>query len=342
MNCCVQQIRISFGKAMPANSNIGEPHYPEQATLPNTWGGLDQLINASELMIDRPRGSSHPHWPNLIYPLDYGYLKGTKTIDGDGIDVWIGSLEERKMNAVVLTLDLKKRDAEIKLLLGCNPDEEKAILAFYHKSGMIAHLVRRDGELEWLRTRRSVRQFIDQPAPDDLILEIIETANWAPSAHNRQPARFVVLKNRASREQLASALGVDYKQALQADGCSLAEIEAQVSRSYRRIVNVQAAVVLCLDSSQGDSYPDPARQQLEYLMGVQSCALAGGTLLLAAHAAGLAGVWMCAPLFAPQTVTKILGLPESWQPQALILLGYPAKSPPPPERKPVEGIVVFR
>jgi len=196
--------------------------------------------------------------------------------------------------------------------------------------------------MEWLRTRRSVRRFQNRPVPEDLVLKIIETANWAPSAHNRQPARFVVLKNQSGRERLAFALGADFKQALQADGFSPAEIEARTARSYQRIANAPAAVVLCLDTSQGDRYPDTARQQLEYLMGVQSCALAGGTLLLAAHAAGLASLWMCAPLFAPQTVCKTLDLPAAWLPQALILLGYPAKIPAPPERKPVEEIVLFR
>jgi|GEM_PF-85617 len=331
---------------MQANTNNGDTPYAEQAALPNIWAGLDQLVGASKLMIDRPKGSSHPHFPELIYPLDYGYLAGTTTTDGSGIDIWIGSHEERQINAIVLTLDPNKRDAEIKLLSGCNPVEEQTILAFYHRSRMSAHLIRRGGEMAWLRTRRTVRQFqkiadLPRPVAEELISQIIETAAYAPSAHNRQPARFAVLKTLEARERLASALGADFMQALQADGLSPAEVEVQVARSYRRIVDAPAAVVLCLDSSQGDSYPDPARQHLEYLMGVQSCALAGGTLLLAAHAAGLTGVWMCAPLFAPQTVCKTLDLPKAWQPQALILLGYPAKDPAQRARKPLQEIAVF-
>ena len=80
-----------------------------------------------------------------------------------------------------------------------------------------------------------------------------------------------------------------------------------------------------------DRYADPARQNAEYLMAVQSAAMAGQNLMLAAHAAGLAACWMCAPLFCPEVARDALGLPADWQPQGLITLGYaavPAKRRP--------------
>ncbi|OGO18372.1 MAG: hypothetical protein A2Z14_15495 [Chloroflexi bacterium RBG_16_48_8] len=43
------------------------------------WPTIDALIGASEIIIDRPKGSSHPHRPLVIYPLDYGYFKGTQS-----------------------------------------------------------------------------------------------------------------------------------------------------------------------------------------------------------------------------------------------------------------------
>lgn len=197
-------------------------------------------------------------------------------------------------------------------------------------------------KLEWLRSRRSVRHFQSRAVPEDVIRLIIDTANYAPSAHNRQPWRFVVMTSQETRERFALALGAEFRLALQADEYPEEQVEARVSRSYKRIVNSPAAILLCLDSSQGDPYPDAARQHLENLMGVQSCALAGGYLLLAAHALGLAGVWMCAPLFSAQTASTTLDLPESWQPQALILIGYPVKNPPPPERKSFHQVALIR
>ncbi|MHC5721972.1 MAG: inorganic diphosphatase, partial [Nostoc sp.] len=56
------------------------------------WFKLDQLVAASNLKIDRPKGTSHLRYSSFVYPLDYGYLENTRSGDGDDIDVWIGSL----------------------------------------------------------------------------------------------------------------------------------------------------------------------------------------------------------------------------------------------------------
>jgi len=100
------------------------------------WEHLDRLITANRLVIDRPRGSHHPRYPDIIYPLDYGYLEGTTTVDGGGLDVWAGSLPNKSLTALVITVDLHKRDVEIKLLLGCTEAEQQAILEF-HNDGLM-------------------------------------------------------------------------------------------------------------------------------------------------------------------------------------------------------------
>lgn len=94
------------------------------------WNALDQLVNTSEIVIDRPKGSSHPKYPDFVYRLDYGYLKDTSSMDGAGIDVWVGSGEKRA-DAVMCIVDLLKKDSEIKILLGCT-EEEKAIVYETH------------------------------------------------------------------------------------------------------------------------------------------------------------------------------------------------------------------
>jgi F420 biosynthesis protein FbiB-like protein len=236
---------------------------------------------------------------------------------------------------------LTKRDAEIKLLLGCTPEEQAEALDFLNGFTMRAMLVSRLASLDWLRSRRSVRRFLPQPVPRDLLERIIETAAWAPSAHNRQPWRFVVLTTPAARGRLAHEMGLDFRRDLQRDGLSPEDVEAQVERSSQRIRSAPALVLLCLDPTAGDDYPDEARRQAETVMGVQSVALAGGALLLAAHAAGLGGVWMCAPLFAPDAARRALDLPKHWLPQAMILLGYPAAVPPARPRRPLEEVAIF-
>jgi inorganic pyrophosphatase len=112
------------------------------------WTHLDTLVQASELVIDRPRGSGHPRNPAVIYPLDYGYLNGTSGGDGAEIDVWRGSLQEGRLDAVVCTVDLEKRDAEIKLLLGCTRAEQQTICDFHRSAWSAALLVERRSTVE--------------------------------------------------------------------------------------------------------------------------------------------------------------------------------------------------
>jgi F420 biosynthesis protein FbiB-like protein len=195
--------------------------------------------------------------------------------------------------------------------------------------------------LEFLRTRRSVRRFLSDPAPPEILTRLLEAATWAPSAHNRQPWRFVVLENHAARQRLADAMGDDLFRDLISDGIEAKEAERQVTRSRERITSAPAAILLCLDTSSGDPYPDSRRQRAEYIMGVQSVALAGGMLLLAAHAEGLGAVWVCAPLFTPARVQEVLDLPVSWEPQALILLGTPASKPQFRPRHAIEDVAYF-
>ena len=59
------------------------------------WNALDNLVANSEIIIDRPKGTAHPKYPNFIYKVDYGYLKDTSSMDGAGIDVWVGSGEKK-------------------------------------------------------------------------------------------------------------------------------------------------------------------------------------------------------------------------------------------------------
>jgi inorganic pyrophosphatase len=103
---------------------------------PDFWEYLDCLVAGSRLVIDRPKGSCHPGYPNVLYPVDYGYLEGTTTTDRGGLDVWAGTLPEKNLTALVITADLMKKDVEIKLLLGCTSFEQQAILDF-HNNGLM-------------------------------------------------------------------------------------------------------------------------------------------------------------------------------------------------------------
>lgn len=94
------------------------------------WTLLDELVARSEVVIDRPRGSAHPRFPENISPHNYGCLSGTTSGDEQGIDVWLGNSDVKYLDAVLVRADLQKRDAELKLLLGCTVSEQQAIVTF--------------------------------------------------------------------------------------------------------------------------------------------------------------------------------------------------------------------
>ncbi|PIE80702.1 MAG: nitroreductase [Chloroflexi bacterium] len=182
----------------------------------------------------------------------------------------------------------------------------------------------RNPYITWLTTRRSIRRYTPTPIPDALIGQLLTAAIWAPSAHNRQPWRFAVIQNESIKQQLALEMSAKLRTDLQADNVAPELIEKDTSRSYQRITQSPLLILLCLSMIDMDTYLDEKRQQNEWLMAVQSTALAGQNLLLAAQALGLGACWMCAPLFCSDVVKGCLSLPEDWQPQALITVGYPA------------------
>lgn len=189
-------------------------------------------------------------------------------------------------------------------------------------------------------TRRSIRRYRSEPVAKEIIQQLLAAATFAPSAHNRQPWRFVVMPALAPKQRLAAAMGAKLRADLQADGVSPDRIEQDAGRSYQRITNAPVLILVCLTMQDMDSYPDPQRQHHEWTMATQSVAMAGQNLLLAAHAQGLGGCWLCAPLFCPDVVRQALALPPEWQPQGLISLGYPAETKV-KERAPMESRVMW-
>ena len=97
------------------------------------WNALDELVNNSEIIIDRPKGTSHPKYPDFIYRIDYGYLKDTTSMDGAGIDVWVGN-GDKKVDAIMCIVDLVKKDSEIKILVGCSDEEKKIVYETHNET----------------------------------------------------------------------------------------------------------------------------------------------------------------------------------------------------------------
>jgi len=180
--------------------------------------------------------------------------------------------------------------------------------------------------LELIQTRRSIRRYTDQPVPGEVIERLLTAATWAPSAHNRQPWRFAVLTAPDDKARLARAMGDRLRADRLADGDDPEAVARDADRSHTRLTEAPVVVAVCLTMRDMDHYPDVRRKQAEYTMAVQSVAMAVQNLLLAAHTEGLGACWMCAPLFCPDTVREALALPDDWETQAVITLGYPAST----------------
>jgi F420 biosynthesis protein FbiB-like protein len=189
--------------------------------------------------------------------------------------------------------------------------------------------------------RQSVRRYRPEPIDRAVIDRLIGAATRAPSAHNRQPWRFAVLDDDASKHKLATAMGERLQKDRHSDGDDRQAIDADVARSYARITGAPVVIVVCVDTRDMDRYPDARRSDAEHLMAVQSTAMAAQNILLAAESIGLGACIMCAPLFCPDAVTGALNLPPEWMPQMLLTIGKPAAGGKNRPRLPLDKIVLW-
>lgn len=115
------------------------------------WQKLDTIFLSSKLVIDRPKNTSHYKYSNLIYPVDYGYLKDTTGTDMEPLDVFHGSIPSMSVQAAVMSADILKKDCEVKLLVGCTEEEIYNILLFLNQTDFQkAVLVKRNDTVpEW-------------------------------------------------------------------------------------------------------------------------------------------------------------------------------------------------
>jgi nitroreductase len=150
--------------------------------------------------------------------------------------------------------------------------------------------------LEAIRTRRSVRSFLEQPIPAGVIDELLRAAMCAPSAGNEQPWHFLVIDD---RKMLDSIVGIN--------------------PNAKMCKEAQAAILICGDATK-EKYPG---------FWVQDCSAAAQNILLAARELGVGSVWTGIHPIQERVLAfrKHFGLPEHITPLCLIPLGYPSKEP---------------
>jgi len=189
---------------------------------------------------------------------------------------------------------------------------------------------------DFLRTRRSIRRFKSDSLPVPVIERILKTATFAPSAHNLQPWRFVIVQTRSVKSALGKALTEKMRLDMESEGELQANIDSRVKRSLKRIDEHPVTILLCRDVTVIRK-----EEPEEHIMAVQSVALAGLYLMLAAQAEGLGANWICWPLYAQEAVRSALDLPDAWEPQGMIFIGYPDEEPEKKEMKELGSLTLY-
>jgi len=198
--------------------------------------------------------------------------------------------------------------------------------------------------LEIMRARRSVRQFTDRPVERDDILRLLEAARWAPSNHNRQPWRFLVIEDPTQIRQLAELVGHGLSERLKSLPGSAAHHAGDLTRHATFFAH--APVLLAVLHKQ------PVSLSARILAGLKNPELVSGeplsgamavqNLLLAAQTLRLGTCVLTGPLLVQPALIEALVLPAGHELTCLVAVGHPAEAPAAPRRKTIDQIVEFR
>ncbi len=193
-----------------------------------------------------------------------------------------------------------------------------------------------EGVAKAIRSRRSVRDFEAGAVDEAIVRELVTLACLAPAPHHSRPWRFVDIRSTAARERLAEAMAAAWRKDARRDGMALRGLEAAVQKSNGQLLEAPVLLLACLSLESARDWPDAGRRAAEREMFVQSLGAALQNLLLAAVEAGLSGFIKGAPLFCRPAASEALGLPSSWEPEFLVLLGYAKPGSEPGPRAPLD------
>jgi len=189
--------------------------------------------------------------------------------------------------------------------------------------------------IEAIKTRRSIRKFNQHVVPENLLLEIVDAARWAPSGDNSQPWVFVIIKDTQIKLKIRSFLvdgavryikGPKGKRVLK--NMRLKWIKAIKSGTYQEHVSKAPVLIAILGNTKSIYY-------------IHDCCAATQNLILAAHALGLGSCWIDHGIGDEVTESQIrnlLNVPNDYRIVSLISLGFPQEKPKPRPRKEIDEI----
>jgi nitroreductase len=182
----------------------------------------------------------------------------------------------------------------------------------------------RPGFFEVALSQRAHRSLLSDPVGDELIEEILAAATHAPSAENRQPWVFVVVRDTGRRQRIAALVRELWASGIgeMARERSSQRLHADVDRwATSGLADAPVLIVVCGDTSAAEEFLLPS----SIFPAVQN-------LLLAAQALGLGSLLSTLPIVGGDRLREIVELPASIVPMAVIPIGHPARRLTPPKR----------
>jgi nitroreductase len=192
--------------------------------------------------------------------------------------------------------------------------------------------------LRSIKQRRSVRMFIDKPVSEEHLKIILQAANQAPSAHNQQSWRFIVVKGRKKNE-LVDLIG-EKAGGYPRPASALLRLASRSIASSPVVIAVANSGELIARGTELFKVDKSTGHDFFRIMEIQSSAAAVQNLLLAATSLGLSTVWLGVLVLIKNDVLKFLGEPEG-EFMAVIPVGYSAQSSSGPSKQPLDMVVKY-
>ncbi|MFC1592588.1 nitroreductase family protein [Candidatus Omnitrophota bacterium] len=189
--------------------------------------------------------------------------------------------------------------------------------------------------LSLIKKRRTIRKYKDRIISNKIIKKIIESAIWAPSAHNIQPWKFIVLKDEITKQNFIDSLTKPI----------LTEYSSSIRILIKNSIDIlkRAPLVILVynncNLSKKVAELGKIHQFTAYLSEVESVAAAIENMHLVAHYLGIGMAWLTMPLFVKKHINKFFNTEDDLL--ALLALGYPAETGKRSKRKLVTEIVKY-
>lgn len=188
-----------------------------------------------------------------------------------------------------------------------------------------------------IKSRRTIRRYRSTKVSKALLRKILDSARWAPSLHNMQPWKFIIPESKMKKELINALKHSQNKELL--------FIRLILRNSIKTIENAPTVVLVYNDGILSNKAKKGGRAYRNYFNNantfeIQSVACAIQNMLLTAHSFGLGAAWFGIPIFSEKSINRLFGV--NYRLMAILTIGYPAKKPKPPVRKPLSEIVTFR